>query len=266
MSLTLPGGPLARRSSDTVNYRIDGPAHRLYQHAFPRRVRAVLGGRTVLDSVHGTLLHETGLLPQLYVPRDDVRAEFLTGTDHSTHCPFKGDAAYQSVTVGDRTAENALWHYPDPLPEAHWLAGLVALYFDRMDAWFDEDEEIHGHLRDPFHRVDVRPTSRDVRVVADGTEIAATRHAMLLSETGLPNRYYVPLRDVRIEHFGPSATHTVCPYKGRASYHSLHVGETVLPDTAFWYPEPLQDAARVGEHLCFLGDGVETRVDGEVAG
>ncbi|MDT0377626.1 DUF427 domain-containing protein [Streptomyces sp. DSM 42041] len=266
MSLTLPGGPLARRSPDTVNYRVDGPAHRLFQHSFPRRVRAHFGGRTVLDSVRGALLHETGLPPQLYVPREDVDDSLLTATDHRTHCPFKGDARYYSVTAGDRTAENAFWHYPDPLPEARWLAGLVAPYFDRMDAWFDEDEEIHGHLRDPYHRVDVRPTSRDVRVVADGVEIAATRHAMLLSETGLPNRYYVPRRDVRVEHLEPSATHTVCPYKGRASYRSLRVGALSLPDTVFWYPEPLQDAVRVADHLCFHGEGVETRVDGEVAG
>jgi uncharacterized protein (DUF427 family) len=266
MALTVPGGPLARRSPDTVNYRIDGPAHRLFQHPFPRRVRAVFAGRTVLDSVRGTLLHETGLLPRLYVPRGDVAADLLVASDHRTHCPFKGDASYQSVRVGDRTAENALWEYPAPLPEVRWLTGLVAFYHDRMDAWFDEDEEVDGHLRDPYHRVDVRRTSRDVRVVAGGVEVAATRHAMLLSETGLPNRYYVPLRDIRTEYLEPSATHTVCPYKGRASHRSLRVGGTFVPDAAWWYPEPLQDSARVADHLCFLGEGVETWCDGELAG
>lgn len=266
MALTVPGGPLARRSPDTVNYRLDGPAHRLFQHPFPRRVRAVFAGRTVLDSVRGTLLHETGLLPQLYVPWDDVDADVLAESDHGTYCPFKGHARYRSLQVAGRTAENALWYYPDPIPEARWLTGLVAVYSDRVDAWFDEDEEVSGHLRDPYHRVDVRPTSREVRVVAGGAEVAATRHAMLLSETGLPNRFYVPRRDVRPEYLRPSATHTVCPYKGRASYYSLRVGDTFVPDAAWWYPAPLQDSARVADHLCFLGEDVETWCDGEIAG
>lgn len=266
MTLTLSDGPLARRPPDTVNYRIDGPAHRLFQHAFPRRVRAVFRGRTVLDSTRGVLLHETGLLPQLYVPREDVAGDLLAPSTHRTHCPFKGDAAYESVRVGEEVAENALWHYPDPVPEADWLAGLVALYWDRMDTWFDEDEEVFGHLRDPYHRVDVRPTSRQVRVTAGGVEVAATRQALLLSETGLPNRFYIPLGDVRTEYLEDSDTRTVCPYKGRASYRSLRVGETFLPDAAWRYPEPLQDAARVADHICFLGKGVEVRVDGQPAG
>jgi uncharacterized protein (DUF427 family) len=266
MSLTLSAGPLARGAADTANYRIDGPAHRLFQHPFPRRVRALFAGRTVLDSERGTLLHETGLLPQLYVPREDVAAGLLAPSGHRTHCPFKGDASYQSVRVGDRAAQDALWEYRDPLPDAEWLSGLVALYWDSMDAWFDEDEEVTGHLRDPYHRVDVRPASREVRVLAGGAEIAVTRQAMLLSETGLPNRYYVPWRDVRTEYLEPSATHTVCPYKGRASYRSLRVGDTHLPDAGWWYPEPLQDAARVAGHVCFVAEGVEVRRDGEAVG
>src|SRR5437764_2078745 len=183
MALTLGGGPLAARPPATVNYRIDGPAHRLFWHDFPRRVRAVFADEVVLDSHQAKLLHESNLLPQLYVPWADVRGDLLKPSTHRTHCPFKGDAAYHSVRVGDRVAENAVWSYPAPIDDAGWLAGHVAVYWSSMDAWYDEDEEVFGHLRDPFHRVDIRDTGRHVRVVAGDVVVAESRKAKLLSET-----------------------------------------------------------------------------------
>src|SRR5262245_57826738 len=103
MSLTFPGGPLAAKAAPTdVNYAIEGPAHRLLLAPFDRRVRATLGGAVVLDSARGALLHESGLLPRLYVPFEDLDAARLERTDHTTHCPFKGDASYWTVRAGDR--------------------------------------------------------------------------------------------------------------------------------------------------------------------
>ncbi|MGH3314226.1 MAG: DUF427 domain-containing protein [Streptomyces sp.] len=266
MSLTLGGGPLASRPPETANYRIDGPAHRLLWEPFPRRVRALLGSRTVLDSTDAKLLHESNLLPQLYVPRTDLREELLEATDHRTHCPFKGDAHYWSVRAGERLAENAVWSYPDPLDTAGWLTGHAAVYWSAMDAWFDEDDEVTGHIRDPYHRVDVRPTSRHVRIMAAGHDIAESRRALLLSETGLPNRFYLPMSDVPAELLLPSATHTICPYKGHASYRTLHIGDTVIEDAAWCYPEPLDGVRRIAGHLCFLADGIQTLVDGTPVG
>ena len=262
MTLTLGDGPLASRSPDTVNYQIDGPKHRLFWHPFPRRVRAVFGNQVVLDSTRAKLLHESNLLPQLYVPYADIRAELLEASTHRTHCPFKGDAAYQSVRVGERIAQNAVWSYPDPIDSAAWLAGHLAVYWDLMDAWFDEDDEVFGHIRDPYHRIDVRHTSRHVRIVASGTDISESRRALLLSETGLPNRFYLPAADVRLEYLVPSATHTVCAYKGQASYRTLRVNDTVIEDAVWFYPEPLADAHQIAGYLCFLADGVRTWVDG----
>src|ERR1700754_2336192 len=140
MALTLAPGPLAGTRSQRTNYQINGPKHRLLMHAFPRRVRAEYAGETVLDTRSGVLLHETGLPPQLYVPETDLRDDLLEPTDHHTHCPFKGDASYRSLRVGDRVEENAVWAYPDPLPAAPWLAGYAAVYWDKMDRWLDEDE------------------------------------------------------------------------------------------------------------------------------
>jgi uncharacterized protein (DUF427 family) len=262
MSLTFARGPLSGDPADT-NYRIQAPAHRLFFEDFPRRVRSVFGGETVMDTRRGKLLHESGLLPQLYVPRQDVRAELLEKTHHNTHCPFKGTASYWTVRVGERAAENALWAYPQPREDAGWLRDYVAFYWGLMDAWFDEDEEVHGHLRDPYHRVDVRATNVKVRIVVEGDIVAATGRSKLLSETGLPNRFYVPPEDVRTELLEPSAKHTVCPYKGTASYRTLRVGNRRIFDAAWFYPEPLENALKIRSHLCFLAEGIEIEIDGK---
>jgi uncharacterized protein (DUF427 family) len=259
MSLTRTPGPLAGSPPETTNYSIEGPKHRLLLHPFPRRVRARFGGATVLATTGGSLLHETALLAVLYVPLGDVDTGVLEPTGHTTHCPFKGDARYWSVRVGDRLAENAVWGYPEPLPEVPWLAGLVAFYWSRMDAWFDEDEQVFGHLRDPFHRVDARRSSRHVRVTADGTLLADSHRPVVVSETGHPNRWYLPPDDVALDLLTSSTTTSVCPYKGTASYWSLRSGPT---DVAWSYPAPLESVLPAAHHLSFLGEGVTVEVDG----
>jgi uncharacterized protein (DUF427 family) len=260
MSLTLGGGPLSGRTPADANYAVDGPAHKLFFQDFPRRVRAEFGGVTVLDSDRGRLLHETGLLPVLYVPIEDLRADLLEKTDHTTHCPFKGDAAYWSVRVGDGVAENAVWTYPEPVGGAEWLDGYAALYWGSMDAWYDEDEPIEGHLRDPYHRVDVRRTNRHATVTANtggrALTLAETDRPVVLSETGLPNRIYVPADDVHFDLLERSETRTVCAYKGASAYWSLRDGDTTLTDVAWGYPEPYEDAAKLDGYVCFLHDDV----------
>jgi uncharacterized protein (DUF427 family) len=260
MSLTFSSGPLSGRSSQAVNYRIEGPAHKLLMQEFPRRIRATFGGQTVFDTLHGMLLHETGLLPQLYVPQEDIRADLLRPTDHRTYCPFKGTASYWSVVVGDQVADNAIWAYPEPNAEAAWLRGYAGFYWDAMDEWYDEDERVEGHLRDPYHRVDVRRSSRPVRVLLGETVLAETSRPLLLSETGLPNRFYIPSADVRQDLLEPSDTHTVCAYKGTASYWSVRADGRKLTDAVWSYPQAQGDAAAVRGYLCFLHDELTTEV------
>lgn len=265
VTLTLDGGPLSARPPQTVNYRVEGPRHRLLLTPFPRRVRAVLGGETVLDTRRGQLLHETAHLPQLYLPREDVRADLLEPTDHRTHCPFKGDASYLTVRARGAVAEDAIWAYSEPLPEARWLRGLVAPYWGAMDGWWDEDEPVAGHLRDPYHRVDVRMSSRHVRVLVGDTVVAEADRVALLSETGLPNRYYLPPESVRADLLEESATRTICPYKGEARYRHLRVGGSPgrrIADAAWLYPEPLEGAAKARGHLSFTGRQITLEVDG----
>lgn len=258
MSLTMGSGPLVAKGHPQSNYEIDGPKHRILWGDFPRRVRAELAGATVLDTTGGRLLHESQMLPVLYVPEADVDAELLEPTDHHTTCPFKGEASYWSVRVGDRVAENAAWGYPEPIDEAPWLIGHLAFYWKQLDAWYDEGEQVFAHLRDPFHRVDVRPSSRPVTVSAGGEPLAESGRAMILSETGMPNRVYLPREDISDGLLEPSSTTSVCPYKGEASYWSLGVGGRTLEDATFTYDEPLDDARRVAGFVCFLHDDVET--------
>lgn len=209
----------------------------------------------MLDSERAKLLHETGILPVLYVPEEDFDAGLLKPTDHSTHCPFKGDASYHSVDAGDRVSENAVWTYAHPLPEASWLRGLRGVYADRLDAWLDEDEEIQGHLRDPYPRVDVRRSSRHVRVLAGDTVIADTADPAVLSETGLPNRFYVPRGDVREDALVSSDTTAACPYKGEASYWSLQVNGTVVKT----WPGPTRSRSRTQPRPSAISASCTTR-------
>lgn len=261
MALTVGSGPFGTQGRGEFNFDTGVlQPHTLYFEDFPRRVRAVFNGEVVADSERAKMLHETGHLPLYYFPEEDVNREFLEKTDHTTHCPFKGDAAYWSIKAGDREAENAVWGYPEPLEQSPWLAGYVSIYFDAMDRWLEEDEEVTVHPHDPYHRVDVRESSRPVKVTVDGEVVAETERPRILFETGLPPRYYIPPEDVNAGLLTESDTHTHCPYKGTASYHSVEANGKTVEDAAFFYPEPLPEAEKVEGYLCFLGEGVETEV------
>lgn len=264
MALTVGSGPLSERRAGTFNFEVTAPReHALYLEDSPRRVRVVFGGETVADSRRVKLLHETGHLPVYYFPEGDVRMDLLEPTDHTTHCPFKGDASYWSVKVGDRVAENAVWGYPEPIESCPPIAGHVAFYWRTMDAWFEEDEEVFVHPRDPYHRVDVLESSRHVRVTVNGEVAAETERPKVLFETGLPPRYYFPEEDVRTDLLVPSEKETGCPYKGFASYWSVEAGGERVEDLVWCYPGPIEGVEKIRDHLCFFNEKVDLEVDGE---
>ncbi|MEV0409116.1 DUF427 domain-containing protein [Actinoallomurus sp. NPDC050550] len=256
MSLTLPGAPLSGRPAGVFNGDVAAPRHLLYFEPTPKRVRVEFGGETIADSTGAHLLFETGLLPVYYFPVADVRMDLLKPTDHTTHCPVKGQASYWTISAGGRTAENAVWGYPDPI--APWLEGFVAFYWDAMDAWYEEDEQVVAHPHDPYSRIDVLRSTRRVRVSVDGTVLAESERPTVLFETGLPVRYYLPREDVRLDLLKSSGTETWCAYKGRAGYWS-YGGE----DVAWTYEEPLHDAERVRDLVCFFNEKVDLEIDGE---
>src|SRR5437764_6419553 len=131
MSLTLGTGPFGQHPAGTFNRDLPERPGLIYFEPSPRRIRAVFAGETVVDSRHAKLLHEHGHLPLYYFPEDEVRTDLLEGTDHHTSCPWKGEASYWSVRVGDRVAENAVWGYPEPLEGAPPLEGYFAFYWDK---------------------------------------------------------------------------------------------------------------------------------------
>lgn len=231
--------------------------------ATPKRVRVFFGGEPVADSRRAMLLHERGHLPVYYFPLDDVRRDLLVESDRAYHCPRKGDARFWSVRVGDRIGRDAAWNYPEPIESCPDISGLVAFYWDRMDEWYEEDEQVFVHARDPYKRIDVLESSRHVIVQANGTTVAESHRPVLLFETGLPVRYYLPKLDVRWEHLTPSDTETACPYKGVTTGYWATPGDGKRTDVAWCYDHPLPEVAKIAGRVAFFNERVDLLVDGE---
>ena len=247
---------LPARAQSTRAYQ-EKPDYKVGFEPTARRIRVVFNGVVVADTTRAMLMLETRHRPVYYLPLDDIRADVIARTDHHSHCPFKGNAVYWTVTVGDRIAENALWAYPDPYREAPDLRGYAAFYWDRVGAWFEEDEEIFGHPRDPHHRVDPIASRRKVEVVVAGETVATSDDNVFLFETGFRTRYYLPRGAVRRDVLVPSDTKTRCPYKGVASYYSVRLGEQLFRDLIWYYPEPIPACAAIADRLCFYDEKVE---------
>ncbi|MBL28525.1 MAG: hypothetical protein CMM50_13345 [Rhodospirillaceae bacterium] len=232
--------------------------HRVEIVPTAKRVRVMFGGETVADSTGVLIIRETRHMPVYYFPPEDVRRDLLSPTDHHTHCPYKGDASYWTVRAGGHEAENAVWSYPEPLSDVAGLSGYLAFYWDRMDAWYEEDEQVFVHPRDPFVRIDVLESRRRVRVVLGGETVADTTHALFLFETGHRPRYYIPTEDVRTDLLHLSSKRTGCPYKGFARYWSVSAGGRVFEDVVWSYPDPSREVARIKERLCFYEERVDS--------
>jgi uncharacterized protein (DUF427 family) len=263
VSLAMGSAPFGQMPGGRFNDAVTVHGRALYFERSPRRVRGMLGGETVVDSRRVMLLHETGHLPVWYFPAEDVRQELLEPTDRSTHCPLKGDARYWTVRGGGHAAENAVWSYPEPIAGAPDISGYLAFYFGRLDAWYEEDEQVFVHPRDPYHRVDAMPTSRHVRVSLDGQLLAESDRATALFETGLQPRWYLPPGDVTAT-LEPSDVTSRCPYKGQARYWSVRVGDRVENVLVWAYDEPLPAVAPITRLQCFFDERCDVEIDGEV--
>ncbi|MGO9884818.1 MAG: DUF427 domain-containing protein [Solirubrobacteraceae bacterium] len=261
MGLMYGNGPLGRSPAGEFNFEPPAPGTALYLEPTPKRIRVEVGGELIADSRRAMLLHESGLQPIYYFPPEDVRDEFLEPSDRHTHCPKKGDASYFTIRAGGEVVEAGAWYYPDPLPDApSLLKDTIAFYFDRMGRWLEEGEEIGVHPRDPYHRIDVLATDRQIRVSLDGELLAETSRALGLFESNLPARWYIPREDV-VAALEPSETVTRCPYKGTAGYYS------VVPDgkdLVWYYDEPLAEVGRIRGMLCFFNERVDIELDGEL--
>jgi len=240
------------------------PDYDVHFEACPKRVRVVFNGETVADSTAVMRLHETGHLPVYYFPRADVRRDLLRATAHDSFCPYKGEASYWTVAAGGREAENAVWSYEAPFEETAEIKDYFAFYWNRMDAWYEEDEEVFVHPRDPYVRIDILDSRRQVEVVLGGRTVARSGRTRFLFETGLPTRYYLPREDIEMSLLEPSETRTACPYKGTARYWSVRVGEKLQEDMVWSYSQPTPESSRIKDLLCFFNERVDAiRIDGE---
>jgi uncharacterized protein (DUF427 family) len=255
MGLMIGTGALGRMAAG-----VWGSGGTLYLEPCSKRVRVVVGGETIADSRRVMMLQESGHQPIYYFPPEDVRSDVLSPSDRHTRCPRKGQASYWDIHVGDRVVEAGGWYYPtviDGAPPA--LAGMIAFYWNRMDQWIEEDEEVFAHPRDPYHRVDIVQSNRHVKVSLDGIVLADSVRPVALFETGLPARWYLPREDVLVD-LEDSDTTSRCPYKGIASYHSVPGGK----DIVWCYRDPIPEASRIRGLVCFFNERVDLELDGEL--
>jgi uncharacterized protein (DUF427 family) len=224
-----------------------------------RWVRVQFNGEYVADSKHVLLLREKGRLPVYYFPKEDVRFEFLETGRQGSH-----GRQYWNVRVADRSADAGAWTIPDPKPAYSALEGYLAFKWNKMDHWYEEEEEVFVHPRDPYKRVDVMPSSRHVRVEVGGVVVADTTRPYLLFETGLPLRYYIPREDVRMDLLESTSARTQCPYKGVAHYWTVNLDDQQHRNIVWSYPEPIPESPKIKGLLCFYNEKVDIFVDGEL--
>jgi uncharacterized protein (DUF427 family) len=258
MSLTVGMGPFGVHGGQ---WSFGPVEHVWYLEAWPRRMRAVLGGHTVLDTRRAKVLHETNAFPLHFVPLSDVRADSLIARGKTVVDDRKGPEHRFDIRVGDRLAEAAAVAYPEPPVGAPPVADHITVRFGAMDRWFEEDEPVYGHHRDTYHRVDVRASTRHVVVRHGGQIIAESYRPKLLFETGNPIRYYLPFADVRIDLLTRSDTVSECPYKGDGQHWHLVVNGERVNDAGWSLPHPLPEGLAAAEHVCFYPDKVDITVD-----
>ncbi len=244
-----------------------------------KRIRATLGGETVVDSTRALLVWEPRrVVPTYAVPVEDVRAEIAPApAGEGADADALGMPAMGAPRLGDRVVLDPSVPFAVRSTEGEPLVvrvdgreadafraadpdldGYVIVDFDGFDEWFEEDERNVGHPRDPFHRIDIVHGSRHVRVELDGEVLAESSAPYLLFEPPLPVRYYLAPEDVRTDLLRPSDTRTFCAYKGQASY--LSYGEAA--DLAWTYPAPLREAAEVTGRIAFFNERADVVVDG----
>ena len=227
----------------------------------PKRVRVYLEGEVVADTTRPFLVWEWPYYPTYYLPASDMHAK-LVATGKTEHSPSRGDGKVYDIKVGAATAQAAALAYPDSPLEA--LRDLVRLDWNSMSEWFEEDEPVYTHPRDPYKRVDILASSRHVRIEVDGVTIAESSQPRILFETGLPSRDYIPLTDVRMDLLLPSATESHCPYKGTASYWSVDTGQAIHEDIVWMYRAPLPESQKVAGLACLYNEKVDLYLDGEL--
>jgi uncharacterized protein (DUF427 family) len=227
-----------------------------------KRVRVYLGGELVADTTSALLVWEKPYYPTYYFPADDVNTDLLIDTGETHRTPSRGTSGVFTVKAGGAEAPGAARWYTDSLIEE--IDDHVRFDWQAMDAWFEEDEQVYVHPRDPYTRIDILQSSRHVEVFVDDTKVADTHKPRLLFETGLPVRYYIPKTDVRLDLLEATDLETECPYKGTANYYSVNIDGNRHENIIWWYQHPVHESARIAGYVSFYDEKVDVYVDGEL--
>jgi len=223
----------------------------------PRRIRGTVDGHTVVDTTSALYVWEWPNYPQYYIPVADIDPTALVDEDHEQKLS-RGTARAHGLRVGETVRPAALRIYGDGS-----LAGMARFEWAALDAWFEEDEQVFVHPRDPYTRVDALRSTRHVRIELDGTLLAESSSPILVFETGLPTRYYLNRTEVDLTHLSATSTVTSCPYKGTTSgYWTAHLGDTTYPDIAWSYDFPTRELLPIAGLIAFYNEKVDITLDG----
>jgi uncharacterized protein (DUF427 family) len=217
----------------------------------------MLGGEVVADTADALLVWEIPFYPTYYFPESDVNMDALIDSGETKDSPSRGLATLYTVKAGGK--EGSAYGYAEP--DIEQLAGHIVFNWSSMDHWFEEDEEVFVHAKDPYTRIDILPSSRRVRVEVDGVTVADTTNGSFLFETNLPPRYYMPKTDVRMELLTPTDLATHCPYKGTARYWSVDVKGETHKDIVWGYDRPLPESQKIMGLVSFYNEKVDIYVD-----
>jgi uncharacterized protein (DUF427 family) len=259
MGLAWQQGPLAPGAVGRFLVPAPLPERLLYAEPLRRRMRVRFGGTWVADSEDVMLLHEPGRYPVAYFPLGDISAEVLELSDHTTQHRDLGMTAWYAVRAGSQDKARAAWQHTELPDYASELKGRVAFAWRIMDAFYEEDQRIVGHAADPYHRIDIRTTSRRLVVRHADQVIADTTRPLALYESGFAPRWYVPRDDVVESALTPVEFRTFCPYKGVCSYYDIGDARR-----AGWsYLDAWPDVRAVAGYISFRPDLVEVSLDGK---
>ena len=260
MGLSWQQGPLGRDPDGAFVTTSPMPERVLYVEPLRRRMSVELGGSVIARSDGAVILFEPARYPVAYFPRADIAAGALQATDRETTHEDLGETKWFDVAGGDgQLAHRAAWQHVDPPAQAGGLRERVAFGWRAMDAFYEEDERILGHAADPYHRIDIRGSSRHL-VVRDGErDIADTQGPLVLYESGFAPRWYVPRADIVANALEPVEARTFCPYKGIASYYNVGNAR----NAAWSYRAPVKEMDRITEFVSFYPEKLTITIDGE---
>ena len=230
----------------------------------PRWVRVYFNGELVAGSRNMMLLRDRDRLPVYFFPKEDVRIDYLAPGDPTTDSSPMGEPVNWHVRVADKVADNAAYSFLGGSDDGSEIKDYIAFRWNKMDAWFEEDDEVFFYARDPYKRVDVLQSSRHIKVIVEGITVAESRRPWLLFETGLPTRYYVPKHDARMQLLEPSDTVTRCPYKGEANFYSIRIGDELHRDMVWTYRYPMLECLKIQGHFGFFNERVDIYEDDEL--